>query len=56
MIKNIENTELEEVLSLLSYYDNIEENIPESILEDINEEVHSAGFLRLISENNKQDI
>ena len=56
MIKEIKNTELQEALALLDCYDELHKDLPVSILEDINEEVHCTKFLRLINENNEQDI
>ncbi|WP_297522728.1 hypothetical protein [uncultured Clostridium sp.] len=56
MIKEIENTELQEALTLLDCYEDLQNTVPASVLEDINEEVHSTRFLKLISENNEHDI
>lgn len=56
MIKEMNSNELEEALTLLNYYDQIETFSVEKILEDINEEVHSSKFLQLINRNNDSDI
>ncbi|MGL4740695.1 MAG: hypothetical protein ACRC41_07805 [Sarcina sp.] len=56
MMNDIRNTELEEALTLLNCYDELNNTVAEAILEDINEEVHCTKFLKLIEDNNNQDI